>query len=553
MEYFMKQVLLLTTVILLLSLNLIGQTFTINNIDRSNYPIISGDIIPYDANGNRITVVDPHDWIVWENGNVCEVTEMYCPQATRSQIPVSSILNIDISGSMEDNYRMIIAKESAKAWVTTMSSKTETCIYTFDDYGTELIGFSQNKSNLNTHINNIEPNKNGGTNFKNGLSASMEKFNQANNESKVLVFLTDGIDDNFSQEEAEEVVRIAGRKGIKIFAFTIDGLCSDELKYVSENTAGKWYENINTTIQARYIYSSILQYEQNDSPCRISWRTTVSRTTPITKLRVSSPQNQLDITFGEEELYDLSKTKALGNTLIHDFGLLPEGRGARIKLTITAVGDIDLSDIKLVGDNNFELEENLKNTTLVDGESIDLVINYRPNPNQTKVNGRIEIQLSDQTLYIVNLSGGVDINSSNLDKGVIITQYIIKSLNNLMKDFAKSCYQCYKNNLNNITNYNSCINQKEDIFDDKLVNTIDDWKNLFDKYEVDPNEFQDSYPKEYQDLMDWFDARTEQITDIGDQIDDIIDELLELNQKPNQNRIIINEKENELKYLINSI
>jgi hypothetical protein len=138
----------------------------------------------------------------------------------------------------------------------------------------------------------------------------------------------------------------------------------------------------------------------------IKWLSTVPRNIPVIEMEIESPSNRISMKFGKQVLYDLTKSKSLGKTIGHDFGEIQSGQAARIELSIKALGNIDITNIKNTGSNDFTLLNTLDaNRSLRDGDELKLEIQYAPSDNSKKY-GRIEITLGDQTVYTVNLVGG---------------------------------------------------------------------------------------------------------------------------------------------------
>lgn len=398
-----------------LTLNSHTQSISINNIDRTNYPIIKGEIIPYDFNGKRISNMNKNEWIVYENDKDCPVLSIDCPEARPKTIAISSVLALDISGSMANGNRLNIAKEAAAAWVNSMNSESECALTTFSSNSYEISDFSNDKEDLKEHISDIQSDGDI-TNFNQAFTSYSGSLFLAKSgaNKRVLVFLSDGEDTLFTTDKAQQIIKYAIKNHITIYCLTIDQPCPKSLQNISEQTGGEWYDFISTGADAKNLYLSILQVVQQDLPCIISWRSVIPQNTSVDNMQITSQKNGIDMTFDKQTLYDLSKDRSLGRTVYHDFGKLPEGKGGKIKLRIKAVGDISLSGISLSGSETFSLEGFIPfKVILSDGEELCLTINYAPLSDE-KVEGKIEIKLSNQTVYTVIIEGGEKILSLEL-------------------------------------------------------------------------------------------------------------------------------------------
>ena len=413
--------LFLAIVLLFACTNLFSQSISIQNIDRSRYPIIKGEILPFDANGKRISNLSKDNWTVYENGVKCDLVEdIKCPQATQTEIPVSVVLTIDVSWSMseinfEGKKRIDIAKNAAKALVNALGSRSECALTTFSTTAKSSTNFSKDRSYINNQIDGFKLFENTGfySSFMDISNGAIEKFKNSSNTKKVLVFLTDGLDNQgFTKEQINSVIEEAKKNNITIYCLSIAQNSPESLKRISQETGGAWYENINSEEQAKNLYLNIIQYEQNQEPCTIVWRTEVQQSEPVENMRIKSNQNGIDLTLGKQTLYEISKYKKFGNSKYHNFGEIPEGQGAKIKVDITALGNVNVNKIRIVGNEDFKLKNtSTSKINLQNSEKLSLDVMYEPS-SKNKAYGTIEIQLSDQTVYYVNLEGGGNQNSN---------------------------------------------------------------------------------------------------------------------------------------------
>ncbi|MBI3258066.1 MAG: hypothetical protein HYZ54_01070, partial [Ignavibacteriae bacterium] len=109
--------------LLLLPVNLNGQeSISIFDIDSTNFPIMKAKFLAFN---NKQIPETPNiiDIVLTENGITRKVTDIYCPPSP-PPIPLSSVLTIDVSGSMTEKYndvpRMVLAQTAAKAWVNNL-------------------------------------------------------------------------------------------------------------------------------------------------------------------------------------------------------------------------------------------------------------------------------------------------------------------------------------------------------------------------------------------------------------------------------------------------
>ena len=401
---------IILSVFICMSVNTIAQTLSINNIDRSRWPIISGEIIPYDADGNRITNLNPSEWIVKENGIKCESISIECPKIFKSR-PVSTVLALDVSGSMSFENRLKTSVNAAKAWITSMDSNSECAIVSFNQIASLSHYFTNNPTYISTSLDYLEPG--GQEDFYKAFDLSINELNNSakNNTQKIIVFLTDGTDtrdddDIFEIWERNEIIDRAINHKIIIYSIAVGMECSDNLKMISNKTGGKWYSNIKSSDELTNLYLSILRTAQNNKPCKVTWKTKTDNDKLVKELRIISKKNDIDIKFGKQIIYDLLKTKPLGNTKHYDFGSIPVGSGSNIEITIKAIKDVNIKSIKKSGSEDFKIS-NLKLSAikLNNGEEYKILLEFLPKSSERK-SGQIEIELDNQTMYSVYIEGG---------------------------------------------------------------------------------------------------------------------------------------------------
>ena len=92
-----------------------AQYFSVFDIDDSNYPYLKAKFYAFDSTGKQLTDFSLSDFEILENGELCDLSLISCPNVKPAS-PISSVLTIDISGSM-DGERLGHAKTAAKTWV----------------------------------------------------------------------------------------------------------------------------------------------------------------------------------------------------------------------------------------------------------------------------------------------------------------------------------------------------------------------------------------------------------------------------------------------------
>jgi WD40 repeat protein len=265
----MRKIVLL--LILLSAFSIKGQTLKVFDIDTSAYPIIKAKLLAFNKDSSQILDLSPSNLVLSENGQKRTITKVTCPEH-RFPKPMSSILTIDISGSMRGS-GLNMAKEAAKIWIERAYLENSECAITsFDNYNYLNQAFTSDRQTLLDAINKISSMN--GTDYNAGLidepygSLVVSKSAQFR---RIIVFLTDG--QPIQAPDVGKIIKEANSQNCIIYSVAINMACPQSLKDISGGTGGMWYENILNEEQAKTIYARILREVEEYEPCTIEWET----------------------------------------------------------------------------------------------------------------------------------------------------------------------------------------------------------------------------------------------------------------------------------------
>ena len=248
-----------------------SQNLTLFDVDTTDFPVMRAKFYAFDENGKQILNLSPADFSLTENGIEREIIGISCPKP-KEPVAISSVLTIDVSGSMGGK-NIENAKEAAKAWINGLPlGKSECAITSFANSNSYIQDFTTDRTKLLSKINSIITG--GGTDFNAGFINPMAGGILASQNGKykrVIVFLSDGYPNN--EPETQKIINEAQKYSITVFSVTLDQQCPDCLKLISEETGGKWFENVTSKEAAVGIYNNILKVIQDSKPCQIEWNT----------------------------------------------------------------------------------------------------------------------------------------------------------------------------------------------------------------------------------------------------------------------------------------
>ncbi|MEW6404743.1 MAG: VWA domain-containing protein [Chloroflexota bacterium] len=224
----------------------------ITQVDNSKFPNVTVYVSVTDAAGNPVGV-DPATIQISENGQVMQPIDMRGGgDVGGGAIPVTTMLVMDISGSMEKDGKLDAAKQAAKTYVSQLRPGDQAGLMAYDTQVYNVQPVTSDIAALTAAIDSLQPGSD--TAMYNAL-VEAEK-NLANIEGrKAVIVLTDGLD-NQSQSTLDDVVNGIGESGLTISAIGFGdasttaqtGLDEAALKELAEKTGGLY--SFATDVQA---------------------------------------------------------------------------------------------------------------------------------------------------------------------------------------------------------------------------------------------------------------------------------------------------------------
>ena len=249
-----------------------SQSFFVFDIDTTNFPVMKAKFYALDDKGNQIKS-NINDFLLTENGQQRTVINVSCP-AIKPNEAISSVLTFDASSSMY-GFGISIAKEAAKVWINMLPLGASECAITsFNDFNFINQDFTTNRNSLLNAVNNIDVL--GGTDYDYGLfnpEAGSLVISKSGKHKKIIVFLTDGMP-NFEPQVNRIITEALSQKCV-IYSVVIGMNCPDNLKDISSQTGGLWFENVNSENEAKNIYQQILMKAEGIEACDIEWKSDV--------------------------------------------------------------------------------------------------------------------------------------------------------------------------------------------------------------------------------------------------------------------------------------
>jgi VWFA-related protein len=217
----------------------------VTQVDNSQFPNVTVYVSVTNAAGEPVGV-DPATIQIHENGKLMEPVNIQGGGAVvgGEAIPVTTMLVIDISGSMDKNDKIGAAKEAAKAYVSGMRPGDQAGLITYD---TQVYAVQPITSDIPTLVSAIDGLQTGSDTAMYDALIEAEKALEGVSGRKAIIVLTDGMD-NQSSSAVDDVINGIGESGLSISAIGFgditatgqEGLDEAGLRTLAEGAGGQY-------------------------------------------------------------------------------------------------------------------------------------------------------------------------------------------------------------------------------------------------------------------------------------------------------------------------
>ena len=188
-----------------------GPQIRITQVDKSKFPQVTVYVSVVNEKGEPVGI-DPATIQIQENDRVMELTDVRGGGSAVETVPVTTMLVMDISGSMDKNGKLAAAKEAAKTYVAQMRPDDQAGLMTYDTKTYYVQPITTDTAALVSAIDGLVTG--GDTAMYNAL-VEAEKNLETINGRKSIIVLTDGLD-NQSQSTVDDVIAGIGQSGLTI-------------------------------------------------------------------------------------------------------------------------------------------------------------------------------------------------------------------------------------------------------------------------------------------------------------------------------------------------
>jgi VWFA-related protein len=240
-------------------------TARITQVDTSQFPKVTVYVSVTDANGEPVGV-SVSKLVLRENGEIMTPEDI----SGAGEIgPLTTMLVMDVSGSMNHAGKLESAKDAARAYVDQSRPQDYVGLLAFNTQTDYVQPLTSDHQKLSEAIESLKADED--TAMYDALVTAMELLEAIQGRVAVIA-LTDGLD-NRSKTSPQEVIQMIGPEGLSISTIglgepthstsALSGLNESALKAFSEQTGGMYgYANDAESLQALYeLYGRALQSE----------------------------------------------------------------------------------------------------------------------------------------------------------------------------------------------------------------------------------------------------------------------------------------------------
>ncbi len=374
-----------------------SQDLEIIHVNPENFPIVEAIIHSEDDFGPTEISYQKEDFSITEANSQHEIIHIENPK--NKELSLSILMVFDVSGSMNGE-RMRIVQNAAINFISRVPLQySEIAITSFNETAVINCDFTHNRNKLLQTLSNLQTF--GGTSYNeaylNYEIGAME-FVRRGKHKKVIIFLTDGM----SNVDYIQVIEKAKALDVPIYNVTVALPMASELKQISRQTGGSFYESAQSEGELDSIFMQMLGQIQSELYGKIYWKAPYGC--------IAERSGTLSY-MGREYRYSytipaskVSKLQSGLDELV--FGEVRPGSQKSLNVEFSAMNAPIVFRQALINGGVFQLAKPFEEFTLVPGQEQKLAIKYVPTEEGLQ-KGNLNIQIENCPDRAVALSGGV--------------------------------------------------------------------------------------------------------------------------------------------------
>ena len=215
-----------------------GGQLSLSGARTTSFPKVTVRIAASEASGVPIGGLEPANFFVQENGRRVESFELYPLQ--QGKTPLSIVLAIDVSGSMNDDGKILKARAAAKTFISELRSIDRVELISFNPTVTTVLPFTSNRLELNKALDGLVAK--GDTALYDAVDRAVSDAARADEGNRVVVVLSDG-EDTASKGTLAQGLDLAAQNRVPIYAIGLGADVKDDvLARMAAETSGRYFK-----------------------------------------------------------------------------------------------------------------------------------------------------------------------------------------------------------------------------------------------------------------------------------------------------------------------
>ncbi len=227
----------------------------VTGANDAGFPEISVDFEVKRPDGSFLLDATRDDFHVTENGRPVKILRLQAP-TTREAQPITVLLVVDRSKSMEDEDRIDSLKRAVATFLKNLPTGSRVAVVAFGSEVEQICKFTGDFAQVQAAVDRLRPA--GATRYYDAVAESLALIERESGRRAILA-LTDG-EDTFSQTATlDSLIASARRAGLPIHTLGLgseDEIESEALRRLAQATRGQYY-SARAADQLRSIYEQI--------------------------------------------------------------------------------------------------------------------------------------------------------------------------------------------------------------------------------------------------------------------------------------------------------
>jgi tight adherence protein C len=215
------------------------RNLTIDQVRATSFPSITIRFTVSSQRGAPLPVLNPEDFAVTEDGRSVGNVNAYSLFESQQRPSLAVAMAMDVSGSMNDEGKLVGAKQASKAFIAQLKGGDQVEVIGFSDKVTTVVPFTNDRTALNQGIDGLVAK--GNTVLYDATDRAVSDVLRVQG-TRVVIVLTDG-NDTASKAQLAKALDLAKQTQVPIYSIGLGSDADDAvLARMADETAGHYFK-----------------------------------------------------------------------------------------------------------------------------------------------------------------------------------------------------------------------------------------------------------------------------------------------------------------------